>query len=270
MARRRITIDTQVFSLLSEASDDKWRQRFWRVLDQQYRYIISPLSMFELFFGLAASEGNHFATHQERFRQLWGPRTPLVLELPEAFAIKKALGVDVPAPPESPEQHRNNILIVLAAKSKEDIETGRVRLPSQRKGFGLDLADMAKARQLMITDHAVLLEAVRYGTQAKPTERDWARSHLAKYHLPTDDHTADALVTQLDAAYQYDRWLWSQSKGPYDYDKNGSDFIDSMQLYYLADPNMYLMTQDKKILNRIGTSTQKARIIDFDAFKAMI
>lgn len=51
MARRRITIDTQVFSLLSEASDDKWRQRFWRVLDQQYRCIISPLSMFELFFG---------------------------------------------------------------------------------------------------------------------------------------------------------------------------------------------------------------------------
>ncbi|MBL8292595.1 MAG: hypothetical protein JNN08_12205 [Bryobacterales bacterium] len=69
-------MDTQVFSLLSEASDDKWRQRFWRVLDQQYRYIISPLSMFELFFGLAASEGNHFATHQERFRQLCGPRTP--------------------------------------------------------------------------------------------------------------------------------------------------------------------------------------------------
>lgn len=270
MAKRRITIDTQVFSLVSETCDDKWRQRFWRVLYQQYRYIISPLSMFELFFGLAGSKGNRFATHQGRFRQLCGPGTPSVLALPEAFAIKKALGVDVPPPPETPAQHLKNIRIVLAARGEPDIETGLVRLPNQGKGFGLDLRDMANARQSMIRDHAALLEAVRNGTQTKPSGRDWARSHLAKYHLPTDDHTSDALVTQLDAAYQYDRWLWSQSKGSYDYDKAGSDLIDSMQLYYLADQNMYLMTRDKKIVKRIGNSTQKAQIIDFDAFATTI
>jgi predicted nucleic acid-binding protein len=83
-----IFFDTQVASTLAKA-DAEWSNRFWRRIKNEFKYVISPLTIFELLFGLANSEQSYFGEQKERFRVLMGTSQPRVWPLPEDFALKK-------------------------------------------------------------------------------------------------------------------------------------------------------------------------------------
>ena len=92
---RRIFFDTQVVSRIASEST-AFRARFWKRIKRDHHYVISPLTMFELLFGLAGSDSRKFAQHQERFRVLSGNGRAIILTFPEHFAIRKSIGLDIP------------------------------------------------------------------------------------------------------------------------------------------------------------------------------
>jgi hypothetical protein len=49
---------------------------------------------------------------------------------------------------------------------------------------------------------------------------------------------------------------------------NSSDWIDFQQLFYLADPSLLFVTEDKDFRNRTSGTTQSNQIVSFDQFFA--
>ena len=73
---------------------------------------------------------------------------------------------------------------------------------------------------------------------------------------------AQKLASALDAAYEYEKHLCEIAKnGMFNFDNHGGDWIDLQQLFYLADPNVYFLTEDKDIRQRCGSSLQSNRIL---------
>jgi hypothetical protein len=66
----------------------------------------------------------------------------------------------------------------------------------------------------------------------------------------------ETLAEALDAGYEYERFLLCDVDPNYDYLRNVSDWIDRQLLYYLADPAMHLVTNDRKIKARCLRSKQ--------------
>jgi hypothetical protein len=55
----------------------------------------------------------------------------------------------------------------------------------------------------------------------------------------------------------------------YDFSKHDSDWLDLQQLYYLAEPSIFLVTFDSKIKLRTANSRQIGQILDFEELKAL-
>jgi hypothetical protein len=73
---------------------------------------------------------------------------------------------------------------------------------------------------------------------------------------------SDRLAEALDAAYHYELFLLG-TDASYDFaaNKHRGDWIDSQMLYYLSDPDMYLLTNDAAVKSRCEPSPQAERII---------
>jgi hypothetical protein len=267
--KAKIFFDTQIVSMLTE-SDSEMRKRVWRKIKNQYRYVISPLTMFELFFGLAGADDKHFHNNQAQFQTLRGTGRPSILSFPERFAIKRALQIDIGQEFHPPEECERYIRLVLKARSRLEIETGKIVLsPLQRKqGTGMRLDDMRDARLAIVKDHIELLHRVRSGAQAVPSPLDWARSILYKSGAPVTDAGAAKFLDAADAVYHYDKWLWKQTPGTYRFDsrEHEGDLMDSEQLYYLADPGMIFLTEDRRIKQRIAYSSKLNQVLLFRNF----
>ena len=78
---------------------------------------------------------------------------------------------------------------------------------------------------------------------------------------------ATTLANQLDAAYEYDLALCNTvTKGSYNFDKHDGDWMDWQQLFYLSDPDIFLLTDDQNLQRRVGKSNQKDRVVDLREF----
>jgi hypothetical protein len=130
-----------------------------RKIRNQYRYVISPLTMFELFFGLAGADDKHFHNNQAQFQTLRGTGRPSILPFPERFAIKRALQMDIGQEFHTPAECEQYMRLVLKARSRLEIETGKVTLspPRRNQGAGMHLDDMREARLALVQDHVELL-----------------------------------------------------------------------------------------------------------------
>jgi hypothetical protein len=264
----KIFFDTQVVSMLAQ-SETEMHKRVWRKVRNQYRYLISPLTMFELFFGLAGADEKHFHVHHARFQTLRGTGQPTILALPERFAIKRALEIDIGQDFHTPQECARYISLVLKARSRSEIEIGKVILsPLQRKrGTGMLLDDMRDSRLAIVKDHVELLQRVRSGEQPIPSPMDWSKSVLYKSGAPVTDSGAAKFLDAADAVYHYDNWLWEHS-GAYRFDRSDreGDLMDSQQLYYLADPDIVFLTADRRIKERIASSTKSSQVLLYKNF----
>ena len=113
------------------------------------------------------------------------------------------------------------------------------------------------------SEHAKLLVSVRDGTQNLPTPEQWASSILAMNGYSALSVEANRVASALESAYLFDLSLWDLAKNnTYDFLKHASDWIDSQQLYYLADPSIHFLTTDEStIRKRVAASSQAARIL---------
>ena len=146
----------------------------------------------------------------------------------------------------------------------------------RKRGWGVNLVEMLHARQDIIQDHVELLISVRTGEQPIPAALDWAKSVLFKSGVPVLEITherAERFLIGTSAVYEYDHWLWQQAvKGNYQFDlsKHEGDLMDSMQLFYLADPKMFMLSGDKHLRRRIQSTRMAQQVLAFENLVATV
>lgn len=127
--------------------------------------------------------------------------------------------------------------------------------------FGLDFERIKKQHEDGHT--AFVSEMERWRALPTPqTREEAAAGFLRSQRIIATEEDIQAIAEALDAAYGYKCWLASQSSA-YDHsaERHRGDWIDLQLLYYLADPNMHIVTNDQQLKKRCATSPLAERII---------
>jgi len=269
--RNKVIYDTQI---VSNAAAGRVPKGDWETVSKfisaKCRYCVSLNTLYELLAGLAGGDDAHFEENRYRLRLLCPPFRkvflPLVGDFVRQCVFKKPLRRD----DFSPQKIQGWMDIILSAKNKNELTAGLVEVnrPSRNaKTWGIDLDLILRQLKSGKEQHAQVLESLRRGVVRRSTPETWAGGVLRTAGISITPENAKKVLTVLDAVYRYDTFLWDLAeKQKYDFSQHDSDWLDSQQLYYLADPNVILVTSDRNLKHRTNASTQQNRIVTFDEF----
>jgi len=268
MLRPKIVFDTQVISNANSGaiSATDW-DNVSKYISRKCRYQISVNTLYELLSSLANGDEGHFLTNQGRIRLLCAPAGREFLPLVGDFVRRKVFGFPARRP-----DFRSGWLqiwaeVVLAAKTKADLQNGKVVLRKaghSGRSYGIDLQLLVRQIAEGKESHAQRLEKLRQGELLSSTSTTWSTAVLGLIGVPANDANRAKLLEALDAAHKYDESLYDMAKNHnYDFSQHDTDWIDSQQMYYLADPSVLFVTCDSNIAFRVRGSTQRSRILNF-------
>lgn len=233
-------------------------------------YVACPLVLLELIEGLAKPEPTHFHGDQRRFLTLSGSvegcLPPRYLPFPGTFVMKTLFGVPSAATRFSEADFSQWHRVICAALDREALTGGSVELfSSSLVSYGLNPSIVAGQQQQGRQAHAESFEHRRRHRTSPPTPEQFAAVLMhSQGVVPQNMDDLKRLAVATDAAYQYEVVLnkLALAEG-YDFaaKEHAGDWIDSQLLLYLADPEMVLVTSDRKLRNRVQQSTQAERII---------
>ena len=233
-------------------------------LTKQFRYCISPLTLYELLVGFGRSKDQFFEQNKEAIRILYGSSgNRTFLRLPGQFVMETVLGIAERKVGFETEDYDLWIKAVLRASDKQSLETGRIEVsPRKLRTFGLNLRLIENQVQEGKDAHADELEELRKGNLLVPSSAMWASGIMRRMQVQPTTETCERLATVLDAAYRFDYALWELAlESKYDFAKHASDWIDVQQLYYLCDSEMSMVTADNNYRARTANGNQSARIL---------
>lgn len=261
----KLFFDTSVCIDISRSgipSDEQ--QGTFRRIRQRYWYCISPLTIYELVSGLATSGENHFIQSREAIRIVYPTGPKQILGQLRVFVPNTIFAERRTAPASVETNFDLWIKAVLRAPSKEALESGRLRI-GLRKGFGLDLVSINQEMRHIEAGFAGIFTALRQDGVQELTRELWAGLILQRLRKELTPDNLGLILERLDAAYRFDSCLWHFIKHPnYDFMRHTSELVDAQQLHYLCDPEMYFVTNEVKLRNRIASSPQSSRILTYD------
>jgi hypothetical protein len=266
----KLILDTNVCGkLLTPAYGDDLG-RIKRHLSRNFHVVVSPQTFLELLNAIKGGDGTHFSADQDRLRLLVGGGQMDFLPFPVAFGLRKVLGLVDRSPKFfGPSHFRLWFRIVIHAKDRAELVGGDVRLPgdSGRKRLGFKLDDSNRLHEDGISQHRAEIEKAIAGKGILPTPELWAAGLADSLGHKLNSQQAMLLGTGLGAAYRYAEELCSiVAKGQYNFEKHRGDWIDWQQLFYLCDPSVFLLTDDRGLRTRVGSSGQGAQILDLRDF----
>ncbi len=107
------------------------------------------------------------------------------------------------------------------------------------------------------------MEQIRDGTVTLQPAEVWAAAIASMLSHKLNHQQSIVLAGGLDAAYEYQHELCAiVLNGAYNLEKQRGDWIDWQELFYLCDPNLFLLTGDGQMQRRIATSPQGSRVRD--------
>jgi hypothetical protein len=150
------------------------------------------------------------------------------------------------------------VKIVLSAQSRDAIGFAEVELDSSLISYGLDFGKITDQHENGRLAFAKAMGSWRTESVLPPRE-EHALDFLRSQGIVRCDGDIEAVA---DAAHHYKIWLAGQDK-TYDYaaEQHRGDWVDSQLLYYLADPKMHILTNDRALKARCAASKQAERII---------
>lgn len=238
-------------------------------INSGFRVMVSPQTYLEVLNCICGGDEAHFEKNREHLRFLIGRGKPEFLPFPIAFAVKKLIGLDWPASELGPGDFSNWLPILLHAKNQKALFVGDVRLPNgpRRQRFGFNPEIHLRQHQTGIREHREFMEAIRDGTGRLQPADTWAAATARTIGHKLDPEQAATLAAGLDAAYHYLVELCRDvGSGAYNFEKHRGDWIDWQQLFYLCDPDIYVLTGDGGLQRRVAQSSQKRQVLDLRAF----
>jgi len=239
-------------------------------ISRNFKIVVSPQTFVELLDALTKSDSSHFESHKERLRLMAGGGRPVFLRFPTAFALKKALNLDSSIVKFGPADFEQWFRIVLGSKSRDEMLQGTVKLRlDSLKTYGLMPEEISRQQNAGKTEHKKRLLLLQASKHSMPNGIEWAKRLALDLGNRITNEQANRLHQSLDAAYRYDQELRRVASSPeYNFDKHDGDWIDYQQLFYLCDPQVSLLTDDKGLVRRVGDSPQKNRILIMRDFLA--
>jgi len=273
LLRPKIVLDTQILSYVYQGTicPADWNAVL-RYISKKCRYAISANTLYELLAGLAKGDANHFGENQSRIRLLYQPAGREFLPTVGDFVRAKVFGLSARKPDFQPRKLCLWADVALAAPSKSSLQNGVVlhKTGRSKRTYRFDLELLLKQIEEGKLSHSQRLEGLRQGKLRASTPASWSRSVLKFIGLPVTDAHAEKIDIALNAAYRYDVSLYEMAKNhAYDFSRHDADWIDSQQLYYLADSSVRIVTCDVNIGVRTKNSAQRNRILSFDELKAL-
>ena len=273
IVRPKIFLDTGICINVANGIIDpaEWR-RVQKWIASRYRYVISFITLKELLIKLARGSDAYFEQNKRPLRVLWSPANRSFLPYPAVLALRTALGMRSVARSDDSgmieEQWAKTVLgNVLKAPNKAALKRG-IKVRNQRGSmwtFDLDHFDTHENSPQM--EHAQLLEGIRDGNIEMPKPNSWAAWILHQFGITPLTEDCEKLGLSLDAAFRFSVALSEMAKNrSYDFTAHASDWGDALQLYYLCDARMHLLTLDADFRNRTKGSVQGSRILLYSEF----
>jgi hypothetical protein len=252
-------------NICSKCQSDAVVRRNWelvkaRLESQGHAYVACPLVLIELLARLIKPEPKHFSRDLKSFLFLADDRDKM-LPFPAAFVAKTVLNIESRITKLHAEDFSQMLQCVVSATSREDLGRGDVDHPgSTLFSYGIDFDKIRIPQELGKQVYARQMQLRRQKGYI-PTREDHAEGILSNLQAASTKANVTAIANALDAAFHYQRFLLAEIGPEYDYFKNASDWADRQLLYYLADPNMHIVTNDAKIKHRCSRSKQSERVV---------
>lgn len=259
-SRRRIFFDTNIPSKLLA---DPYLPRINDIrheIERHYRVVFSPETFIELMDTLKGGDGSFFRFDKDRMRVAAGKGTVQFMHFPGEFALQRSLSIARPAHFGPDDFKRWYKLIQRAAFRAELFELGVVR----GKYESIFAPNMIVTQQNEGKEsYREWLQKAVSGCYSFPPAERWATTFAKELGC---DITADqprTLAADLSAAYEFRKYDFNAAAAnkSYRWDKKDSDWVDGQQLIYLADPELYFLTEETKIRTKCAASPQSSRVL---------
>jgi hypothetical protein len=262
MTTLKLILDTSACSRIARSSH---RKEIETHIDMKFRRVVSVPTFWELLHQIEGGDGSRFNDDREVIKVASGTNRPLLmLPNPLSFAVETVFHWPRPSAPISPRLFKQAYALVMKARTRDELYEG---VPVIR--------GMKQVRQF-------LPEAVRHdqeiGEHGHIERLEWAKRKKVPWLAPDawasatirnncqmalDDGEATELAKRLDAAYQFDTFVWKMATAPntsYEPKNHGNDWTDMQQTFYLCDPSIELMTADNGICKKVSSSHQANRV----------
>lgn len=247
----------------SKISPEEWKA-LQEVLRSRFGYFVSPLTFIELISGLGKGEDDYYHKNLEALNVLLAPGNRF-LTFPVRFVLDRVFGIARPHPGFEPSDFRSWASILLGAGNKKQLADGNVDLAelSRDATFGFNFDVIAKSQEAGIAEHVRIYDDIRAKNHedCKSVER-WANPFLAVHDVELTVENRMRVSERINAALTLAMYLCNLARtSTYKFEKHGGDWIDGQHLYYLADPDLYIVTGDTSLREKIKASPQAKRLL---------
>ena len=261
----RIFFDTNICHNVAagEIPPDVWENAV-EALPQRFEYCISPLTALETVHSLTTCSPEFFDRNRARVMHLTAMKNRLWLDYPIPFQ-RKALAGSPTRNNWEIELNLTNLFAILSwVENKQDLDRP-VSLPYMTGPFGFRTRlDDALAMFREVKDLYASRMEYAQGQKAKVRRRrDYIDDVFRITELVQTEERVATASEGLDAAFLFERHLFSMLRSSYGFRANRSDLIDAQQLYYLLDPTLHFVTDDDRLIGYVRESTQANRIMTF-------
>ncbi len=238
----------------------KWQAEKAKLESKGHRYVACPLVLIELLARLAKPEPTYFFKDLKSFLFLAHGQDNM-LPFPGEFVARTVLNVGSPITRLHEEDFMEMLRIVVSATSRDALTSADVELPEPTPfSYGIDFDKIKIPQENGKKEYARKMDLRRQKGYV-PTRTDHAQGVLSNLKLAQTNGDVEAVADSLDAAFHYERFLLTEIGPNYDYLRNASDWVDRLLLYYLADPKMHIVTNDRNVRLRCRRSNQSDRVV---------
>lgn len=245
-----VYFDTQVFDGVA-LSD--WNRVVGAAVAGRFNYRVSINTLYELFHGLASGSADHFTDNKARLLKALQVPGSEVLPFTGEF-LRQTLGL---APRPDLGHYMVELLVPVLdnAFQPEDLVSASQNIQAQ----------IEYGKSIWIRE---LSTAVSEGKPIPP--RDVFARYIALENgiLPSPENL-EQIAKRLDAAYCHMASIAKavmNTGSRYKHEEKASDWLDNQQLYYLSDPSFTFVTLERKLITKIGGSSQAGHVVRFPDF----
>lgn len=272
MPKPKLMLDTNVATKLSSTASGFDVDRLTAKIRSEYRVVVSPETLLELMQGvIGARDNEHLKKDQRRFRVMCGKATTTdFMRFPVDFSLRTVLSIQSPKSRFDPAELKLWTKVILSANNIYELLNTHVKIRNRgSKRFGLD-PTLIKAHQSDgRTEYRGWLDIAKTGDKPFPSRQDWAcEITLDNVAVQLTSEQSNSLGQRWSAAYEYQRTIFdkARSNASYNTAKHDGDWIDNQQLFYLCDPNLFLLTDDAQIKKQSVNSEQCDRVLLLSEF----
>lgn len=245
-----------------EISTTDW-ERLREFLSRECAYFVSPLTFTELITGLGKGQDGYYHKNLEALNVLFGSGGRF-LPFPGRFVLDRVFGIAKPHPGFEPSDFKNWAAVLLNAANKRQLADGDVDLIELSKDatFGFNFDVIIQPQESGIATHVQIYEGIRHRKENCPSSEQWADAFLVANGVELTTENRKTILERIDAALVLAASLCNLARTTdYKFDKHRGDWMDGQHLYYLADPELYIVTKDNPLKQRIKTSYQAGRVL---------